>query len=187
MAHERMHSAEKPSIEAPTEISRHSKEVKAHYETERPQERQERLENARKEALEYAQGIKSPEYTATAEAEKQLPNNEQTPTGKKQQEASFKRTMREAQKHMSGAQRTFSKVIHTPAIEKSSDIIGATIARPDALLSGAVFAFLAVLSLYITARYVGFALSGFETIGAFLIGWLVGVIFDILRNTFRKG
>jgi hypothetical protein len=38
-----------------------------------------------------------------------------------------------------------------------------------------------VLALYVFAKTLGFTLSGFETIGAFVIGWIIGILFDFLR------
>lgn len=158
---------------------------KGHYEAEKPHEREARVENARHEALKQAEAIAGPEHSA-AEKESQSPLSESTPTNKRQRETSFKHTMRDVQSQMSTPERTFSKIIHNPVIERASDAIGKTIARPDAIMSGALCAFLAVLSLYLTARYVGFALSGFETIGAFVIGWTLGMGYDFIKSIFHK-
>lgn len=94
---------------------------------------------------------------------------------------SFNRTMRQIQSEMPAGARAFSKIIHNPVVERTSDVVGATLARPHAILSGSLFACLAVLGLYLMARYYGFALAGSETIVAFLIGWVCGIIFDFLR------
>ena len=37
------------------------------------------------------------------------------------------------------------------------------------------------LIIYTIAKTIGYKLSGFETIAAFLIGWLIGLIYDYLR------
>ena len=103
------------------------------------------------------------------------------PIGKSERDASFNSTMREVQGQMSPSSRAFSKVIHNKAVEKVSDVAGSTIARPNAMLSGAVFAFVLTLAVYLVAKNFGYPLSGFETIGAFVIGWVVGVAYDFLR------
>ena len=77
--------------------------------------------------------------------------------------------------------RAFSRVIHNKAVEKTSEAVGATVARPNAILSGAVIAFLLTLAVYIVASRNGYPLSGFESIAAFIIGWAVGNLFDYLR------
>lgn len=155
------------------------------HEVEKPHEREARVESARHEALKQAEAIAGPEHAA-AEKEAQSPLSESTPKNNKQRETSFRQTMRSAQSKMSAPERTFSKIIHNPIVERVSDTISTTIARPDAIVSGALCAFLAVLSLYLTARYVGFALSGFETIGAFIVGWVIGMGYDFIKSVFPK-
>lgn len=100
---------------------------------------------------------------------------------KKEREKSFKRNISHVQSQLPLPSRVFSKVIHNKTVEKTSDFIGSTVARPDAILAGAVVAFILVLGVYIIAKSLGYVLSGFETIGAFIAGWVLGVIYDYLR------
>lgn len=100
---------------------------------------------------------------------------------KKEKEASFKRHMATVQSQLPLPERAFSKLIHNKAVEKTSEFVGGTIARPNAMLSGAVFAFFLVLGVYALAKYFGYVLSGFETIGAFIVGWVLGVVYDYIR------
>ena len=126
---------------------------------------------------------------AAAKAEKKtepvaakLEKKRDTPAARRAKaKASYKKTMKETQAHMKPAQRSFSKVIHNPAVEKSSEVVGSTVARPNAILTGSVLAFLFTLALYVFARYYGYPLSGSETIAAFILGWVVGLLFDYLR------
>ncbi|HRN90324.1 MAG TPA: hypothetical protein PK543_01410, partial [Candidatus Saccharibacteria bacterium] len=66
-------------------------------------------------------------------------------------------------------------------VEKVSDVVGSTVARPNAVLSGAVSAFILTLAVYIVAKTIGYRLSGFETIAAFIVGWTIGILYDYLR------
>ncbi len=100
---------------------------------------------------------------------------------KKEREASYKQHMTQVQAELKPAQRAFSKVIHNPVVEKASDAIGGTIARPNAILSGAVVAFFLVLGVYVIAKYYGYPLSGFESIGAFIVGWILGLLYDFFK------
>lgn len=104
-----------------------------------------------------------------------LPN---TKAGRK---AAFDMTMKETQSHMSAPARAFSKVIHTPAVERTSEVVGATVARPNALLAGSLSAFVVTLVVYMVAKHYGYPLTGTETIAAFIFGWVLGIIFDYLR------
>jgi len=96
-------------------------------------------------------------------------------------DASYNTTMSEVRTQMSAPSRTFSKVIHNKAVEKVSNAVGATVARPNAILTGAVFAFVLTLGVYLLAKNLGYPLSGFETIGAFVLGWILGICYDFLK------
>ena len=100
---------------------------------------------------------------------------------KREREISYKATMKQVRSQMSAPARTFSKVIHAPLVEKSSDVIGSTFARPNAVLAGSMTALILVSLTYVVARTFGYRLSGFETIGAFRLGWAVGLIYDFVR------
>lgn len=128
----------------------------------------EALKQAAKKEVKAAQG-KSPE--------KQKP----TMLSKAEKTANFNATMDEAREQMSAPSRTFSKVIHNKAVEKTSEAVGDTLARPNALLYGAIFAFALTLGMYIIAKNMGYPLSGFETIAAFIFGWVIGITFDFLK------
>lgn len=137
------------------------------------------VEEAKHEALEKAVSAeKSTNEKAPSPAEKRT---KRMTRNKASLDASFNTQMKEVRQHMSAPSRTFSKVIHNKAIEKTSEAVGSTIARPNAMLAGALFALVFTTGLYLWARWAGYPLSGFETIGAFIIGWLVGLIFDFAR------
>jgi len=105
---------------------------------------------------------------------------------KKQKQQEYDKTMKEMQSQLSKPSRTFSKVIHNPTVEKASEATGNTIARPNAILAGSMCAFIVVLGLYAAASYFGFRLSGFELIGSFALGWLLGIVLDVLRVIFIR-
>ena len=89
--------------------------------------------------------------------------------------------MKYIQDEMPSAQRSFSRIIHNKTVEKTSDLLGATLARPNALLAGSIGAFSLTLAIYIFTKTAGYTLSGFEPIAAFLIGWVLGFLYDYIR------
>jgi hypothetical protein len=141
----------------------------------------ERVEEARREALEKARSIEKQDTSKQEQQASPAERRGERIIGKTERDASFNTTMQEVRTHMTPASRTFSKVIHNKTVEKVSDVAGSTIARPNAILSGAVLAFVLTLSVYLIAKNLGYPLSGFETIGAFIIGWLLGVVYDFLK------
>lgn len=102
---------------------------------------------------------------------------------KNEKNTAYKKTLKEIRSQMNAPSRAFSKVIHNPAVEKTSDVIGSTIARPNAIVAGSGTALLLVSAVYIIAKTYGYPLSGFETIGAFIIGWMIGLTYDYVRTT----
>lgn len=100
---------------------------------------------------------------------------------KREKKRAYKQTLERLQSEMSAPARTFSKVIHAPIIEKASDVAATTVARPNALLFGAMVAFFALTALYVIGRTYGYPLSGFEMIGAYVLGWIVGILIDYFR------
>lgn len=138
----------------------------------------ENAEDLKKEALEQALSKeKEGRKAETSPAERRT----QGPISKHEKEASFSATMKEVRSQMSAPSRTFSKVIHNKTVEKVSEGVGSTIARPNAILSGAVFAFILTLGVYLLAKNLGYPLSGFETIAAFVLGWALGIVYDFLK------
>jgi hypothetical protein len=137
------------------------------------------LERSRQEALEAA--AKQEKDRAPAEKTVEKPHHLSPASRRAREKASFKKTMQETQEQMSLPSRSFSKLIHTKAVEKTSEALGSTLARPNAILAGSVTAFVLTLGLYLFARYYGYPLSGFETIGSFILGWILGILFDYLR------
>ncbi|EDK72742.1 hypothetical protein TM7_0096 [candidate division TM7 genomosp. GTL1] len=145
-----------------------------------PEHKAEQIEKARSEA--------SKEALMSQEADKE---QQQAPEAsapairkvtKQQKGEEYERTMSRTRNHLSAPSRAFSKVIHTPIIEKTSDIAAKTIARPNAILGGSVGAFVFTTLTYVFARIFGYPLSGFETIGSFGLGFILGLLFDFLKT-----
>lgn len=100
---------------------------------------------------------------------------------KKQRDESYKKTIARVQGELPASNRLFSKIIHNKTVESISDFIAATIARPNALLAGSVVAFVLTLITYTVSKTIGYKLSGYETITAFIIGWVIGIVYDYLK------
>lgn len=152
-----------------------------HYsESEAKQSAEKARADANAEAL-FSKEVSTEKKYANLDSDAQ-----QKPVTKKDKEQVYKQTLSHIQSEMSPVERRFSKVIHSPVVENVSDVVGSTIARPTSILYGSCFAFLGVLGLYLYARHVGFALTGFETIATFAGGWLFGLLIDFLRSLAGK-
>lgn len=144
-----------------------------------PRDAEAQTEKARQEALKSAVSVEK------SGIEKQKSHvHSRGPINKKIRDESYSKTMKHVQEDLTTTERAFSKIIHNKVVEKTSEITGNTIARPNAILSGAFCAFILTLAVYIVAKTIGYPLSGFETIFAFIVGWIIGLVYDFFHNLF---
>ena len=180
---EKLHGANSELAKKAGELEQSASEIersaaeKLERRAEQAVEQHEKLDNARHEALEQA------EASQTVETEK--PSAPETPRQitKDDRTASYQKTMKKMQSELPPASRTFSKVIHNPAVEKASEAIGNTVARPNLIIAGALGAIASVI-VYFVARHYGYVLSGSETIILFGCGWVIGAIIEYARVGF---
>lgn len=169
------------NIEAQKAAGERSEQLKNNLEKtgeQSPEAQAERVQSARQEAKEVfakeaGKERKGAEPSGSAGAVRRVT--------KLEKKVSYKKTMTVIRADMSAPSRTFSKVIHTPFIEKSSEVLGSSLARPNAILAGSFTSLVLVMGIYVIARTFGYQLSGFETIGAFVLGWAIGIIFDYVK------
>lgn len=159
-------------------VERHGQSPERYNEKEAHQA----AENARREAIK--ESILSKEQGREKRTHQAHRHNSSHGMSREDRNASFDQTMEQARKEMPRAFRPLSKFIHNPVIEQVSEFLGKTIFRPNAILAGGLTAFVVVLALYFYAKYAGFTLQGSETIVAFGIGWLFGLLFDLFKVIF---
>lgn len=98
----------------------------------------------------------------------------------------YRETLQSLQQHLKPASRAFSRVIHNPAVEQTSEVVGKTVARPSVTLGATSTALIVGLIAYITAKRYGFVLSGSELILSLLVGGLVGIVLEFIIKSFRR-
>lgn len=176
-------------LEHNNEGREYSEALNEHYDDLKEQkENKDEKENDRistEEALEQASEIARDSDEKKKVEQDTKPRHKGAPS-KKELGNTYKEQLTLMQSDMGVARRTWSKLIHISVIEKASDLIGSTIAKPNALLAGSVFALVSVTILYFLAKHYGFQLSGLETITAFAIGWLLGTLYDYISGLFRR-
>ena len=180
---------EKTAVSHESSSVSEERENNAHERHEAPHETLEKArvdEHDQHDALEKATKLaekadkKNKEMPVSSPAERR-----RGPISKKQLDTSFTSQMNHAQAEMSTSHRLLSKVIHNKPIEKTSEFIGSTLARPNAMLFGSIFAFVGITILYFVSKYYGFQLSGFETIATFIAGWIIGIVYDYFSVMIR--
>lgn len=185
---ERLHPTSPEKLNTPDdlgEIIRERQEsLKASPESSHESSREHAVEHARKQVEQEAVFGKERGLEQHSKGEPGDPTA--TLITKSRKKTEYEATMKSVRSQLSRPSRAFSKFVHSPGVEKASEVTGATIARPNAILAGSFTAFLAVLGTYVIAHFIGFRLSGFETIAAFALGWLAGVLFDLIRVAFHR-
>ena len=151
-----------------------------------PRDIEAQSDKIRQAAMETAISIESKGAEKSNNTTQDRSMTKRGPVSKKLREKSYAHTMKQIQNELPLQEKVFSKIIHNKVVEKTSDVIGDTIARPNILLAGAFSSFFLTLVLYIIARTIGFRLSGSETIIAFIIGWCIGAMFEYFRVLFTN-
>lgn len=163
------------------EAKEHHERLKQHHE-----KAAERAKDANKEVDQLAKKV---EQHAVAKedyikAEKPVRAEEHMRT-KQDKDHSFETTMHHVRQNMSKPERAFSSFIHKPAVEKTSEVLGKTIARPSGIAGATIAAFIGLLSVYSIAKFAGFELSGSEMPLLLAIGFVAGLVIEWAFKSLR--
>lgn len=79
------------------------------------------------------------------------------------------------------ASRTFSKVVHQPVVDATSNVVAATIGRPVALLLGASTALIGAVILIYASKHYGFRYNYLLVFLLFLVGFTIGLVFELIK------
>lgn len=96
------------------------------------------------------------------------------------------RILSSVRNHLSPTQKSFSKVIHKPVVENTSEILGKTVARPSGILLGSIFSFTGSLVAYLIARKLGGEIKHSVFYMLFLIGFSLGLLIEIIWTFISK-
>ena len=146
-------------------------------------ERQNRVESAR-EATREALAKKDRPAGEKKTAVSSVPTKSKASA--KQKNTTYRATLSNIQSDMGPVSRTFSKVLHTPVVESTSTVLSSTVARPKSIIAGSFVSLVVVSILYLISKHYGYSLSGFETIGAFAVGWGLCLIYEAIRSLFER-
>jgi hypothetical protein len=95
-------------------------------------------------------------------------------------EVNYVHTMASLQQKLAPVSRRFSRIVHAPAIEKTSEVLEKTVARPS-VINGALWTALIVGgTFYLVARTYGYTLSGSEMLFSLLAGGLIGMTIEAI-------
>ncbi len=98
----------------------------------------------------------------------------------------YGRTLKRVQQKLSAPERAMSKVMHNKTVEKVSDGVGKTAARPSGILGGGIVSLLgSFVLLYMTKKY-GFEYNFLMFFIFLAAGFILGVVIELAIFSFRK-
>jgi hypothetical protein len=178
--------------------------VERHHEHQERHERShDQLEAARREQLEQLRQHSEAEpgdAEKRAEAAREVINKEPVPEPEPTPEPAaprfhhplldhklnYAQTLASVQRHLKPVSRSFSKLIHTPVVEKTSEALEKTVARPSVVAGATWTALIVGLAFYLTARHYGYQLSGSELLFSFIVGAVIGLALEGLFRLLRR-
>jgi flagellar biosynthesis/type III secretory pathway protein FliH len=98
----------------------------------------------------------------------------------------YQQTLASVQRRLSPSSRSFSKVIHSPVVEKTSEVVGKTVMRPSVTLGATVTALVVGGFFYFTARHYGFRLSGTGLLLSLILGGILGVVIEAIAKSAQR-
>ncbi len=87
----------------------------------------------------------------------------------------YSETLRKVRRHLTKSEKSLSKVVHQPTVERVSEV-GAKIARPSGILIGAMLSFCGSLLAYILTKMYGYNLPNSIFSMLFVGGFVVGIL-----------
>lgn len=172
----KLNSAEHEPNSHEQETQAHEKLQEAHEDGQKPSV-EALINKVEKEALsssEYRKEEKKPASSHPALVNKQL------------KDMAYSRALVRTRKHLSIASRVFSKAVHSKILDRPSESIGKTIARPSSMMGGAIVAFIGTsLLLWITKKY-GYEYNYLAAVLLFGIGMILGLVVESLFKLVKK-
>lgn len=99
---------------------------------------------------------------------------------------SFSNVMRSTRRKLGPVDRSFSKIIHNPTIERVSETSSKTIARPTPIVAGALLSLVGSILVLYYAKRNGFEVQPMLFVVLFGIGYLAGFAIDIVLSGLKK-
>ena len=99
---------------------------------------------------------------------------------------SYKHTLKKIRSNLSAPDRALSKVVHQPAVEKVSNGLAKTVARPSAFFGGSLGALIGSAVLVYMSRHYGFTYNYAAIFVAFAIGFTVALVIEFSIRFIRR-
>ncbi len=105
---------------------------------------------------------------------------------KQLKEMAYSRAMTRVRKHLSIPSRVLSRAVHSKALEKPSELIGNTVARPSGVLGGAFVAAIGSSILLWLTKHFGYSYNYLAVIMLFVAGLILGLSVEAIWKIVKK-
>ncbi len=161
----------KDTIDTSVEVEKNLNRLKEAAENS-PEFDKQSLEKLQHDIKDKALGGK--EYTVGESQETSSPQA----VSKQLKQDAYQKTLKHVRRHLSGPERTFSRIIHQPTVEKVSSVGSQTVGRSSGLLGGSIFAFAGSLGLVVLAKHSGFTYNYLAFLLLFVLGYAIGLLLE---------
>lgn len=103
-----------------------------------------------------------------------------------QKDQAYAESLSAARSSLSGYQKRVSKIIHTPIVEKTSEVLNQTVLRPSVFTGAMVVSAIGTIALYVMSKHYGYAMNSVWTLILLFCGALAGIIAELLLRTLSK-
>jgi hypothetical protein len=186
MSHESMpNKAESKNNQvSPAEAKQHQERIRDKIESNA--ENADKSNNAEREALREVHETAMPASEFVSNSGEEVAAAQPAVASKKEKQRSFDTTMHHARKNMRVLDRSFSRVIHQPVVERTSDALSKTVARPSGLLGAGIASFIGLMLIFGVAKFAGFQLSGSEMPLLLIVGLVSGLFIEWVLKSIRS-
>lgn len=149
----------------------------------------EELESSQKNidyARELINSIDSNENHKIKPDDSQEKSSESSWTSKELLGQTYAKTLSSVRNRLSKPEKTLSKVIHQPVVEKINDALENTVARPSGILFGGVFSLIGSGLSYLLAVRLGGEMPNSVFAIFFIGGFAAGLVVEFLWRLFKK-
>jgi hypothetical protein len=105
---------------------------------------------------------------------------------KQLKDMAYSRALTRVQKRLSAPGRVFSKLVHSAALDRPSEAIGKTVARPSGMLGGAFSALIGTSILLWVTRHYGYEYNYLAVILLFVCGMAFGLAAEGIFKAIKR-
>lgn len=98
----------------------------------------------------------------------------------------YKKTLHITRQNLRSSEAVFSRFIHKPIVETISEVSVKIIARPVAIISGAIITIIGGLTVFVIAKKIGFTLPFSLIIVLYFSGYLFGLLLEVSARLIKR-